>query len=175
MSEVQNNLGEKFKETIAEAMKTGDFHALNTLVTDTVNDALREADFQANLSREATKKPEVCNCTEKCEVGKVNTSCPVCATTLTGCTGKEPTPTPTEQPEEPKEKDVNPGAVLALVLFVLLGGGAAFYYFKFVKLKHNVKGSTDLEDFDFEDYDEDEPETDTGETPEDEETEEETL
>ena len=44
MSEVQNNLGEKFKETIAEAMKTGDFHALNTLVTDTVKDALREAE-----------------------------------------------------------------------------------------------------------------------------------
>ena len=59
MSEVQNNnLGEKFKETIAEAMKTGDFHALNTLVTDTVNDALREADFQANLSREAREATE---------------------------------------------------------------------------------------------------------------------
>ena len=56
MSEVQNHIGEKFKETIAEAMKTGDFRALNTLVTDTVNDALREADFQANLSREATEK-----------------------------------------------------------------------------------------------------------------------
>mgnify|MGYP000762105698 CR=1 FL=1 len=39
MSEVQNHLGEKFKETIAEAMKTGDFRALNTLVSDTVNDA----------------------------------------------------------------------------------------------------------------------------------------
>lgn len=56
MSEVQNHLGEKFKETIAEAMKTGDFRALNTLVSDTVNDALREADFQANLSREAAEK-----------------------------------------------------------------------------------------------------------------------
>ena len=119
--------------------------------------------------------PAVCTCTEKCETGKINTSCPVCATSMTGCTGKEPTPTPTEQPEEPKEKGGNPGAVLALVLFVLLGGGAAFYYFKFVKPKQNVKGSTDLEDFDFEDYDEDEPETDTGETPEDEETEEKTL
>ena len=135
-----------------------------------------EADLMAlTETGEATKKPEVCNCTEKCEAGKVNTSCPVCATTLTGCTGKEPTPTPTEQPEEPKEKGGNPGAVLALVLFVLLGGGAAFYYFKFVKPKQNVKGSTDLEDFDFEDYDEDEPEADTGETSEDEETEEETL
>ena len=135
-----------------------------------------EADLMAlTETGEATKKPEVCNCTEKCEVGKVNTSCPVCATTLTGCTGKEPTPTPTEQPEEPKEKDGNLGAVLALVLFVLLGGGAAFYYFKFVKPKHNVKGSTDLEDFDFEDYDEDEPEADTGEVSKEEETEDEEV
>ena len=65
--------------------------------------------------------------------------------------------------------------VLALVLFALLGGGAAFCYFKFMKPKQNVKGDTDLEDFEFEDYDEDEPEADTGETPEDEETGEETL
>lgn len=135
-----------------------------------------EADLMAlTETGEATKKPEVCNCTEKCEAGKVNTSCPVCATTLTGCTGKEPTPTPTEQPEEPKEKGGNPGAVLALVLFVLLGGGAAFYYFKFVKPKQDVKGNTDLEDFELEDYDEDEPEADTGDTSEDEETEDETL
>ena len=135
-----------------------------------------EADLMALTENgEAAKKPEICNCTEKCEVGKVNTSCPVCVTSITGCTGKEPTPTPTEQPEEPKEKGGNPGAVLALVLFALLGGGAAFYYFKFLKPKQNVKGDTDLEDFEFEDYDEDEPEADTGETPEDEETEEETL
>ena len=135
-----------------------------------------EADLMAlTETGEATKKPEVCNCTEKCEAGKVNTSCPVCVISMTGCTGKEPTPTPTEQPEEPKEKGGNPGAVFALVLFVLLGGGAAFYYFKFVKPKQNVKGNTDLEDFDFEDYDEDEPEADTGEVSKEEETEEETL
>ena len=74
-----------------------------------------------------------------------------------------------------ERKGGNPGVVLALVLFALLGGGAAFYYFKFMKPKQNVKGDTDLEDFEFEDYDEDEPEADTGETPEDEETGEETL
>ena len=87
-----------------------------------------EADLMALTENgEAAKKPEICNCTEKCEVGKVNTSCPVCVTSMTGCTGKEPTPTPTEQPEELKEKGGNPGVVLALVLFALLGGGAAFY------------------------------------------------
>ena len=135
-----------------------------------------EADLMAlTETGEATKKPEVCNCTEKCEVGKVNTSCPVCVTSMTGCTGKDPTPTPTEQPEEPKEKGGNPGVVLALVLFVLLGGGAAFYYFKFLKPKQNVKGDTDLEDFEFEDYDEDEPEADTGEVSKEEETEDEEV
>ena len=67
------------------------------------------------------------------------------------------------------------GVINLLVLFVLLGGGAAFYYFKFVKPKHNVKGSTDLEDFDFEDYDEDEPEADTGEVSKEEETEDEEV
>ena len=136
-----------------------------------------EADLLALREDGSTEAapPAVCSCTEKCEAGKVNTSCPVCVTSMTGCTGKEPTPTPTEQPEEPKGKGGNPGVVLALVLFALLGGGAAFYYFKFLKPKQNVKGDTDLEDFEFEDYDEDEPEADTGETPEDEETEEETL
>ena len=136
-----------------------------------------EADLLALMEDGSTEAapPAVCSCTDKCEAGKVNTSCPVCVTSMTGCTGKEPTPTPTEQPEEPKEKGGNPGVVLALVLFALLGGGAAFYYFKFLKPKQNVKGDTDLEDFEFEDYDEDEPEADTGETSEDEETEEETL
>ena len=132
-----------------------------------------EADLMALTENgEAAKKPEICNCTEKCEVGKVNTSCPVCVTSMTGCTGKEPTPTPTEQPEELKEKGGNPGVVLALVLFALLGGGAAFYYFKFLKPKQNVKGDTDLEDFEFEDYDEDEPDEGDGLSDEEQEDEE---
>ena len=43
----------------------------------------------------------------------------------------------------------------------LLGGGAALYYVKFMKPKQNVKGSTDLDEFDFDEYDEDEPEDET--------------
>lgn len=84
-------------------------------------------------------------------------------------------PNPNRAAGRTERKGSNPGAVLALVLFVLLGGGAAFYYFKFIKPKQNVKGNTDLEDFDFEDYDEDEPEADTGEVSKEEETEEEAL
>ena len=135
-----------------------------------------EADLMALTENgEAAKKPEICNCTEKMRSRKGKHVLPGMCYQYDRLHRQRTTPTPTEQSEEPKEKGGNPGVVLALVLFALLGGGAAFYYFKFLKPKQNVKGNTDLEDFEFEDYDEDEPETDTGETPEDEETEEETL
>lgn len=117
--------------------------------------------------------PAVCTCTEKCETGKINTSCPVCSTNMTACSGKEAEPEPEEPTEQSQEKSNTGGLVLFLVV-ALLGGGGAFYYFKFMKPKQSVKGGTDLEDFDFEDYDEDEPEPDDGEgldVPEDEEAE----
>ena len=103
--------------------------------------------------------PAVCTCTEKCETGKINTSCPVCSTNMTACSGKEAEPEPKEPTEQSQEKSNTGGLVLFLVV-ALLGGGGAFYYFKFMKPKQSVKGGTDLEDFDFEDYDEDEPEPD---------------
>ncbi len=113
-----------------------------------------------------TQTAAVCTCTEKCETGKINMSCPVCSTNMTACTGKEAEPEePTEQPQEKS----NTGGLVLFLVVALLGGGGAFYYFKFVKNKPSVKGGTDLEDFDFEDYDEDEPEPDDadGDTSED--------
>lgn len=115
-----------------------------------------------------TQTPAVCTCTEKCEAGKVNTACPVCATNMTVCSGKTPEPEAEEPTEQPETKSNTGGLVLFLVV-ALLGGGGALYYFKFMKPKQSVKGSTDLEDFDFEDYDEDEPEADETDTSEDEE------
>ena len=115
-----------------------------------------------------TQTPAVCTCTEKCEAGKVNTACPVCATNMTACSGTAPEPEAEEPTEQPETKSNTGGLVLFLVV-ALLGGGGALYYFKFMKPKQSVKGSTDLEDFDFEDYDEDEPEADETDTSEDEE------
>ena len=97
-----------------------------------------------------TQTAAVCTCTEKCETGKINMSCPVCSTNMTACTGKEAEPEePTEQPQEKS----NTGGLVLFLVVALLGGGGAFYYFKFMKPKQNVKGDTDLEDFDFDDYD----------------------
>lgn len=132
-----------------------------------VDDADLFALLEDGESTEA-QTPAVCTCTEKCETGKINTSCPVCSTNMTACSGKEAEPEPEEVTEQPQEKSNTGGLVLFLVV-ALLGGGGAFYYFKFMKPKQNVKGDTDLEDFDFDDYDEDEGDGLSDEEQEDEE------
>ena len=124
-----------------------------------------EADLMALMEDGDGKKetpPAVCNCTDKCETGKVNLSCPVCKTDTSGCTGKEAAPAEPEPEEEQPEKKSNPAGMLLVVLLVAGLGGGAFYYFKVLKPKQSVKGGTDLEDFDFDEYDEDEPEAGDG-------------
>lgn len=131
-----------------------------------------EADLMALMENgEATQTPApaVCNCTEKCEAGAVNTACPVCSANINSCTGKEAAP---EETEQPKEKSNASGLILFLVV-ALIGGGAALYYFKVMKPKQNTKGSTDLDDFEFEEYDEDEPEEEADATDTEQEDEEE--
>ena len=113
-----------------------------------------EADLMALMEdgQSAEKPPAVCNCTEKCEAGAVNTKCEVCSTDMTGCTGKEPEPP--KEPTEPEKKEpagLNP-AVLLLVLAMM--GGAAFAYFKFIKGKSNHKNNSNPDDYDYEDGEE---------------------
>lgn len=50
---------------------------------------------------------------------------------------------------------------LILFLLVALLGGGAIFYFKVIKPKQNVKGNTDLDEFDLEEWENDEPEKDT--------------
>ena len=65
-----------------------------------------EADLLALMEDGSTEAapPAVCSCTEKCEAGKVNVSCPVCKDNMTACSGKEAEPETEEPPELPKEK-----------------------------------------------------------------------
>ena len=119
-----------------------------------------EADLLALI--DGDKAAPVCSCTTKCEAGAVNTSCEVCKTNMTECTGKEKvvekvsdtTPEPEIEPEP--EKKSSSGAVV-LLLLLLLGGGGALYWFKFRKKKPDAKGPVDLDDYD---YGEDEDDTD---------------
>ena len=118
-----------------------------------------EADLMA-LMEDGEAIVPTCTCTDKCAVGSINTSCPVCRTNMSECHGKEAvtetTPEPTEPADDTPEKSSgNPGAVV-VVLLLLLGGGGALYWFKFRKPKADTKGSDDLDDYDYgEDEEED--------------------
>lgn len=96
---------------------------------------------------ETQEEPAVCTCTEKCQAGAVNTSCPVCSVNMSECAGVEPEVEPEPEPEEESG-----GGALALVLVLLvLGGGGAFAYIKFIKPKQGAKVSADPDDYEFED------------------------
>ena len=117
-----------------------------------------EADLMAIIGEEETEEaPAVCNCTDKCATGAINTACPVCSVNMGACTGKEAEP---EQPAEPQEENNGMGGLIVFLVVAVVGGGGAFYYFKILKPKQDAKGGTDLDDFDFDEYDEDEPEAD---------------
>lgn len=114
-----------------------------------------EADLMA-LMEDAPTEPKVCACKDKCEIGAVNTDCPVCSTDKANCTGKvkEPTEPAEPQPEKPKG---NPMGIVALLLVFGLVGGGAFYYFKVVKNKAKPQSNPNMNEYDFsEDEDEDE-------------------
>ena len=119
-----------------------------------------EADLLALIDDDKTTP--VCSCTTKCEAGAVNTSCEVCKTNMTECTGKEKLvekvpDTPPEPEVEPEPEKKSSGGTVALLLLLLLGGGGALYWFKFRKKKPDAKGPVDLDDYD---YGEDEDDTD---------------
>ena len=65
-----------------------------------------EADLLALMEDGSTEAapPAVCSCTDKCEAGKVNVSCPVCKDNMTACSGKEAEPETEKPTEQPKEK-----------------------------------------------------------------------
>ena len=122
-----------------------------------------EADLMAIIGEEETEEaPAVCNCTDKCATGAINTACPVCSVNMGACTGKEAEPEPEETEQPPEEEKGGGMGILLVVLLVAAAGGGAFYYFKILKPKKDAaKGSSSLDDLDF---DEDDEETEVVET-----------
>ena len=112
-----------------------------------------EADLLALMEEgQAEVIPIVCSCTEKCQAGAVNTACKLCMTNMGECVGKEAEPVKPTMTEEPA-KQSSAGAILALVLILAAGCGAA-YYFLVVKPKLTKHIHSDLDDFDLEDEEE---------------------
>ena len=111
-----------------------------------------EADLMALTEYgDTAEKPIVCSCTNKCQAGAVNTVCEVCMTNMSECVGKEPEPVEPDDPEKPaEEKKGGAGTIVAVVLILAAGVGAAFY-FLVLRPKQGKKVPSDLDDFDLED------------------------
>ena len=112
-----------------------------------------EADLMALLEDGQTEEtPAACTCTEKCQAGAVNTTCPVCAVNMSECAGTESEVVQEPEPEaEPEKESGSGGALVLILLLAALGGGGAFAYIKFIKPKQGAKVSADPDDYEFED------------------------
>lgn len=83
-----------------------------------------EADLLALMEDGSTEAapPAVCSCTEKCEAGKVNVSCPVCKDNMTACSGKEASRKPRNRRSCPKRKAMRAGLCFSLSWHFLAAG-----------------------------------------------------
>lgn len=114
--------------------------------------ALAEKDKEPEDSNvSAIPDPEpVCNCTDKCAPGEVNTDCPVCAVSMKDCTGKAPAADLDTDPEPEKPEKGNSSTMILVVIAVLAVGGAG-YYLKIWKPKHDLDDAEDFDDLTGED------------------------
>ena len=92
------------------------------------------ADLAALVGEEEAKPeeaPPLCSCREHCQVGKIDTTCPVCTADLAACLGEEPEPEPEPEPEvqqpvEEPEDDSSSAVAAVILLLVIMAGGAVF-------------------------------------------------
>ncbi len=110
-----------------------------------------ESDLLALL--EDAPETAVCICSDHCEVGAVNTDCPVCATDMSQCQGIVPeVVTPTVEPEVEHTTATNTNTLMVSVVIMVLALGGGAYYFIVMRKKKSNKPTQAEEYYDDEEY-----------------------
>ena len=111
--------------------------------------------------------PPLCSCRDRCQVGKIDTTCPVCTEDLTACLGEEPEPeapeeleNPQPEPEAEEPEDDSSSAVAAVILLLVILAGGAVFVVKLLRRKEKTPSrppEDDDEDYMVENVEEEEP------------------
>ena len=124
---VQSKNGNTFYIVIDRAGDRENVYFLN-LVDESDLLALMEEEPKAD-----DPAPLICTCKEKCSVGHIDTSCPVCAVNVSECAGKETKAEPggsqgaASVPAETAQDKTTVYILLAVVLTALIGGIALYF------------------------------------------------
>ena len=95
---------------------------------------------------EPEEAPPLCSCRDRCQVGKIDTTCPVCTADLAACLGEEPEPEPEQEPEPEPEvqqpveepEDNSSSAVTAVILLLVILAGGAVFVMKLLRRKEKT-------------------------------------
>ena len=130
-------------------------------------DAADLAALVGEAEAEPEEAPPLCSCRERCQVGKIDTTCPVCTADLTACLGEEPEPeapeeleNPQPEPEAEEPEDDSSSAVAAVILLLVVLAGGAVFVVKLLRRKEKAPSrppEDDDEDYVVENVDEEEP------------------
>lgn len=146
---MQSKNGNYFYLVIDRANDEENIHFLNLV---------DEADLLALMDEAPVETVEpiaVCACAEHCEVGAVNTDCPICVVNMKSCEGEIVQEVIVVEDVSTTEESSHTMAFFAVgMIFILLLCGGGFFYMRLVKPKKAKQDMADLDGFEMEEDEE---------------------
>ncbi len=144
--------GNVFYLVIDHERESGNVYFLNAVTETDLLALAANAEGKDKGSESAVPLPEACGCSEKCEAGMVDTSCPVCKNDLASCKGKA-AENPggggipaAEGPAGGAGKEAGNAGMYIFLFLAMAAVGGAGYYFKIYRPKHELDDAEDLDE-----------------------------
>lgn len=135
--------GNVFYLVVDKQRDSENVYFLNAVTEDDLRSLTAPA---AENTRESAAADEpVCSCRDKCRIGGIDTSCPVCITDVRACIGQETEEVAEESVAEPETEKSSSTSILFILIAAVIAGGAG-YYLKVYKPKHDLDDAEDLDD-----------------------------